>query len=103
MLTRVIHLPLALAAVLLLLLAFSLASERQTEAGQPLPTCGESNSGWESGDLTGWSQGTVTEIIEVVGVESVGGGEYTVGPLEGARMLRLGDAKDSSGENQPPG
>ena len=33
MLTRVILLPLALAAVLLLVLAFSLASERQAEAG----------------------------------------------------------------------
>lgn len=65
------------------------------------PTCGATNGGFENG-LTGWSQGTVTESISVVGSDNISAGN-TAAPLEGAKMARLGNKQSSSGPSQPAG
>ncbi len=65
------------------------------------PTCGGINGGFENG-LAGWSQGTVTESITVVGLDDISPGNIAV-PLEGLKMARLGQKQSSSGPSQPKG
>jgi hypothetical protein len=60
------------------------------------------NNGFESGDLTGWATGTVTEEVTVVGTETIADG-VTVSPLEGERMARLGTPQPSETESQSMG
>jgi len=62
------------------------------------------NRGFETGDLTGWSTGTVTESVTVVGSDTINAGEgVVVTPLEGDYMARLGNSQPSPDEDQPMG
>jgi hypothetical protein len=60
------------------------------------------NNGFESGDLTGWTTGTITEEVTVVGDDTIADG-VVVTPLEGTRMARLGTPQPSDLETQPMG
>jgi hypothetical protein len=60
------------------------------------------NRGFETGDLTGWTQGTVTESVTVMGSDTMAAG-VVVTPLEGNYIARLGEAEPSAGESQPMG
>jgi hypothetical protein len=60
------------------------------------------NNGFETGDLTGWTTGTVTEEVTVVGTDTIADG-VTVTPLEGQYMARLGTPEPSEQEDQPMG
>jgi hypothetical protein len=76
------------------------------EADAPLPeqVQGLTNVGFEDG-FQGWSQGTVSDQVEIVGTEefpnSPGGfgapGQTSVSPYEGAAMLRLGSQGTNTG------
>jgi hypothetical protein len=62
------------------------------------------NRGFETGDLTGWSTGTITESVAVVGSDTINADDGVVAvPLEGDYMARLGNPQPSAGENQPMG
>ena len=62
------------------------------------------NRGFETGDTTGWSTGTVTESVTVVGSDTINAGEgAVVTPLEGEYMARLGKPEPSADESQPMG
>jgi hypothetical protein len=60
------------------------------------------NQGFETGNLSGWSQGTVTETITVVGSDTIAAGVVAT-PLEGNYMARLGKAEPTADEYQPMG
>jgi hypothetical protein len=61
------------------------------------------NRGFETGNLSGWTQGTVTEEgVTVVGNDTIAAG-VVASPLEGNYMARLGKSEPSSGEYQPMG
>ena len=60
------------------------------------------NRGFESGNLTGWSTGTVTEEVKVVGDDTIASGVVAT-PLEGDYMARLGKSEPSADESQPMG
>ncbi len=62
------------------------------------------NRGFEAGDLTGWSTGTVTESVTVVGDDTINADDGVVAtPLEGEYMARLGSPQPTAGESQPQG
>ncbi|UCH86122.1 MAG: carboxypeptidase regulatory-like domain-containing protein [Dehalococcoidia bacterium] len=62
------------------------------------------NGGFETGDLTGWSTGTVTESVTVVGSDTINADDSVVAtPLEGDYMARLGDPQPTDMETQPMG
>ena len=62
------------------------------------------NRGFETGNLTGWSTGTVTQSVTVVGSDTINAGEGVVAtPLEGNYMARLGEPEPTAGEYQPMG
>ena len=60
------------------------------------------NNGFETGSLTGWTMGTVTEGVTVVGSDTIADGVVAT-PLEGAYMARLGTPQPSDLETQPMG
>jgi hypothetical protein len=60
------------------------------------------NNGFEAGNLTGWTTGTITEEVTVVGDDTIADG-VVVQPLEGTRMARLGTPQPSDLETQPMG
>jgi hypothetical protein len=60
------------------------------------------NRGFETGNLTGWSTGTVTETVTVVGSDTIAAGVVAT-PLEGNYMARLGKTEPSADETQPMG
>jgi hypothetical protein len=55
------------------------------------------NGGFETGDLTGWKTGTVSDFVGVVG------DDYPFASPNGSYMCRLGSAYNSNGEPQNPG
>lgn len=59
------------------------------------------NPGFETGNLTGWSTGTVSDGVSVVGPESLVTGLLT--PPEGSYMARLGTATADPNIPQPNG
>jgi len=62
------------------------------------------NRGFETGDLTGWTQGTVTESITVMGSDTINATDgAVVMPLEGDFMARLGNSQPLAGDDQPMG
>ena len=61
------------------------------------PNAGLTNMGFETGDLTGWRQGSVVDDVAVTGPDAF------TSPYEGSFMARLGGARASSGQGQPPG
>jgi hypothetical protein len=62
------------------------------------------NRGFETGDLSGWTQGTVTESVTVVGSDTINADDGVVAtPLEGDYMARLGNPQPSAYETQPMG
>lgn len=58
---------------------------------------GLTNIGFETGNLDGWTQGHVADEIAVTGADNF------TSPWEGSSMLRLGAARASSDDAQPPG
>ena len=60
------------------------------------------NNGFETGDISGWATGTVTEEVTVVGTDTITDG-VVVTPLEGQYMARLGTTQPSDLETQPMG
>ena len=91
--TRLLAVPVLIA----LALGFLIAG-----AGGHSASAAVTNRGFEAGNLTGWSTGTVTEEVEVVGNETIGGGAVAT-PLEGQYMARLGTPEPSDLEGQPMG
>jgi len=61
------------------------------------------NRGFETGNLSGWSQGAVTEEgMTVVGNDTIAAG-VVASPLEGNYMARLGESEPSYDKTQPMG
>ena len=60
------------------------------------------NGGFETGNLTGWTVGTVAEGVTVVGTDTIAAG-VSQAPLEGSFMARLGKPEPSSSQSQPIG
>lgn len=83
----------ALAAVVALLLLLSSAREAQAS---------HANAGFETGDLSSWMTGALTEGVFVVGEDTIAPG-LVQSPLEGSFMARLGRAQPSKDQNQPLG
>jgi chitodextrinase len=76
----------------------------EATAPLPAPQSGLTNVGFEDG-LAGWTLGTVSDGVTVVGTDSFGGGDATttVAPFEGGSMVRLGRAYDDAVGRQPRG
>ena len=71
-------------------------------AGSHSASAAVANAGFETGDLTGWTTGTVTEGVTVVGDDTIADG-VVAEPLEGTKMARLGTPEPSDMETQPMG
>ena len=71
-------------------------------AGSHSASAAVTNNGFESGNLTGWTTGTITEEVTVVGDDTIADGVVAT-PLEGTYMARLGTPQPSDYEAQPMG
>jgi len=91
--TRLLAVPFLLALALWLAVA---------GVGSHLASAAVTNNGFESGNLTGWTTGTVTEGVTVVGDDTIADG-VVAEPLEGTKMARLGTPEPSDMEAQPMG
>ncbi|MCJ7510620.1 MAG: carboxypeptidase-like regulatory domain-containing protein [Dehalococcoidia bacterium] len=70
--------------------------------GSHLASAAVTNRGFETGNLNGWSTGTVSESVTVVGNDTIASG-VVASPLEGNYMARLGESEPSADESQPMG
>jgi hypothetical protein len=84
--TRLLAVPFLLALALWLAVA---------GVGSHSASAAVTNNGFESGNLTGWTTGTVTEGVTVVGDDTITDG-VVAEPLEGQYMARLGPSPRTS-------